>query len=94
MSKGRITQIILSALVLLLVLANMLLVLGNQSMQAEVNERQQYITQAIQLDNLNRQVVGALASLALKGNDEQLKKMLAASGVNLDVPAEPKRGSK
>ncbi len=94
MVKGRLLQTILAALVLVLVAVNILLVLGNQSIQAEVGDRQQFIAQAIQLEGLNRQVVGALANMALKTNDEQLKKLLAESGVSFEVQPEPARRSK
>ena len=87
MRKGKLLQIILSGIVLLLVLVNILLVVGNQSVQTEVSERQQFIAQAIQLETLSRQVVGVLASLAMKTNDEALKKLLTTSGINLDLPA-------
>jgi hypothetical protein len=90
----KLLQLILSCLVLLLVLGDMLLAIGNQSMQTEVSERQQFIAQAIQLDTLSRQVVGVLANLAMKTNDEPLKKLLAASGVNLDVMGGPAPASK
>jgi len=90
----KLLQLILSSLVLLLVLGDMLLAIGNQSMQVEVSERQQFIAQAIQLDTLSRQVVGVLANLAMKTNDEPLKKLLAASGVNLDVTGGPVPASK
>jgi hypothetical protein len=73
-----------SALILLLVLVNMVIGLGNQSIQAEVAERQQEIAQTIQLETLNRQLIAVLANMALKTNDEQLKKILAESGINLD----------
>jgi len=85
MRMGRLMQIILSSLVLLLVLVNVLLMMGNQSVQTEVGDRQQYIAQAIQLENLSRQVVGAMANMALKSNDEQLKKLLMANGIDLDA---------
>jgi predicted Holliday junction resolvase-like endonuclease len=85
MGKGRLIQIILSSLVLLSVLVNILLMLGNQSVQTEVGDRQQYIAQAIQLENLSRQVVGAMANMALKSNDEALKKLLMANGIDLDA---------
>jgi len=85
MRKGRLIQIILSCLVLLLVLVNILLMVGNQSVQTEVGDRQQFIAQAIQLENLSRQVVGAMANMALKSNDEQLKKLLMANGIDLDA---------
>lgn len=82
-----------SALVLILVLVNILIGLGNQSIQAEVTERQQEIAQTIQLEALNRQLVTVLASMAVKTNDAQLKKLLADSGVNVgdSVEASPQK---
>ena len=77
-----------SVLILLLVLINILIGLGNQSIQAEVAERQQEIAQTIQLETLNRQLITVLANMALKTNDEQLKKLLAETGVNLDAAPE------
>ena len=85
--KANIVLTVLSILILLLVIVNIVLGLGNQSIQAEVGERQQMLAQTMQLENLNRQVIGVMANLALKSNDEQLKKVLADSGVNLG-PAE------
>ncbi|MGH7873261.1 MAG: hypothetical protein ACREQO_13695 [Candidatus Binatia bacterium] len=85
--KGNILLTVLSTIILLLVIVNIVLALGNQSIQAEVSERQQMLAQTLQLENLNRQLIGVMANLALKTNDEQLKKLLAESGVNLG-PAE------
>jgi predicted Holliday junction resolvase-like endonuclease len=82
--KAKIFLILWPALILLLVIVNILISLGNQSIQAELGERQQEIAQTIQLETLNRQLVTVLASLAVKTNDEQLKKILAESGINLD----------
>jgi len=87
--KGNILLTVLSTLVLLLVIVNIVLALGNQSIQAEVGERQQMLTQTMQLENLNRQLIGVMANLALKTNDEQLKKLLAESGVNLGPTEAP-----
>jgi rRNA-processing protein FCF1 len=77
-----------SGLILLLVIVNILIGLGNQSIQAEVAERQQEIAQTIQLEALNRQLITVLANMALKTNDERLKKLLAEAGINLDAAAE------
>jgi len=77
-----------SAIVLVLVIVNIVIGLGNQSIQAEVAERQQEITQTIQLETLNRQLIAVLANMALKTNDEELKKILAESGINLDAAPE------
>lgn len=73
-----------SGLLLLLVIINILIGMGNQSIQAEVAERQQEIAQTIQLEQLNRQLITVLANMALKTNDERLKKLLAETGINLD----------
>ncbi len=81
--KAGVIQTILAVVALVLVVVDVLLALGNQSVQADVNERQQFIAQSIQLEQLNRQVVAVLANMAMKSNDEQLKNLLAASGVNL-----------
>lgn len=77
-----------SALILLLVIVNIVIALGNQSIQTEVAERQQEIAQTIQLETLNRQLIAVLANMALKTNDERLKKLLAETGINLDAAPE------
>jgi predicted Holliday junction resolvase-like endonuclease len=91
--KTKIFTTAWSVLVLILVLVNILIGLGNQSIQAEVTERQQEIAQTIQLEALNRQLVTVLASMAVKTNDAQLKKLLADSGVNVgdSVEAAPQK---
>ena len=75
----------LSVLVLLLVLVNIVIGIGNQSVQSEVSERQQVIAQTMQLEALNRQLINVLANLALKTNDEPLMGVLAAAGINLQA---------
>jgi hypothetical protein len=87
--RGKVILTVLSSLVLLLVGVNILLALGNQSLQGEVSERQQFIAQAFQLDSINRQVVSVLANMAMKTNDEQLKKLLTSSGVSFAPGPEP-----
>jgi hypothetical protein len=77
--KLPLVQNILAVIALVLVLLNVLLALGNQSIQADVAERQQIIGQAIQIEQLNRQVVAVLANMAIKSNDEQLKNLLSSS---------------
>jgi hypothetical protein len=90
--KIGLIQTIVAVLSLVLVGVNIMLALGNQSLQTEVNERQQFIAQSIQLEQLNRQVVAVLANMAVKSNDEQLKKLLTSAGVGLgpETPDQPK----
>jgi hypothetical protein len=92
--RSKLVLTILSSLVFVLVLLNIFVALGNQSIQAEVSERQQIIAQTIQLESLNRQLINVLANLALKTNDEQLKKVLAASGIDLSSGGEPPAAKK
>jgi hypothetical protein len=89
MQKGKGLLTALAALNLVLVLANILLTVGNQSLQSEVSERQQLISQAIQLENLNQQVIAVLANMAVKSKDEKLKDLLVSSGVGFSPSTEP-----
>ena len=73
----------LAGLMLVLVLVNVLLSLGNQFLRLDVNERQQFIAQSIQLEELNREIVSALASIAVKNKDGQLISLLASQGISL-----------
>jgi hypothetical protein len=92
--KSKIILTGLSVLVLLLVLVNIFIGIGNQSLQAEVSERQQLISQTMQLEALNRQLINVLANLALKTNDQALMGVLAAAGINLQAPQEAKPPAK
>ena len=65
--------------------------LGNQSIQADVSERQQIIGQTMQLETLNRQLINVLANLAMKTNDEPLMEVLAAAGINSQAGHEGRR---
>ena len=87
--KGRRILTALGILLLVLVLVNILLSLGNQSLRGEVNERQQVLTQSIQLEGLHREIVTVLATVALKTNNDPLKSLLASQGINLGQPPPP-----
>ena len=86
--KGRILLTSWAALLVVLVVLNILITMGNQSVQAEFAERQQEIAQTMELETLNRQLITVLANMAIKTNDEQLKKLLAEIGINLDAAPE------
>lgn len=73
------------AATLLLVIVNAVLFLGNRSSQIEVNNRQQYVQQSIQLEGLYREIVKALVDLSVKNNDKQIKDMLASQGITVTV---------
>jgi hypothetical protein len=83
--QGKIPLTIVAALILVLVLADVLLGLGNQSLRQEVSERQQFIAQSMQLEGLHREIITTLAAVALKTNDEKLKGLLASQGISFDA---------
>jgi predicted Holliday junction resolvase-like endonuclease len=91
--KGKRVLTGLAVLVLVLVLVNILMSLGNQSLRAEVNQRQQFLAQSMQLEGLHREIVTVLATVALKTNNDQLKSLLASQGINFGQPPPPPAGS-
>ena len=76
-------------LTLILVFVNMFLLVGNQSLQRIVAERQQTIMRGIQMQAPAREVITAMANLAVRADDEQLKKLLANHGITVTVNAAP-----
>jgi hypothetical protein len=81
----------IGGLALVLVLLNGTLFLTNRSTQADVAARQQFIQQTVQLETLYREIVKALAELALKNGDNQILQMLAGQGISVtpNPPAAP-----
>lgn len=80
---------LLGFLSLILVFVNMFLLVGNQSLQRTVAERQQLIMRGIQMQAPAREVITALANLAVRTDDEQLKQLLANHGITVTVNPTP-----
>jgi len=78
----------LSVLTLLLVFAYMVLVQDNRSVQAEVNQRQQFINQSAQLRGINEALVHALATAAVNDKDDKLRDLLAQNGITINAAGE------
>jgi hypothetical protein len=87
--QAKVPLTILAGLLLLLVLAGILLNLGNQSLRVDVSERQQFIAQSMQLEGLHREIITTLITAALKTNDEKLKGLLSSQGISFGVEPEP-----
>jgi hypothetical protein len=89
MSEGRgwlyWTLVALSGGALLLVLANSLLVESNRTVQAEVNQRQQFINQSIQISKIHETLVRSLAQAAVGRNDDKLRSLLAEAGITINT---------
>ena len=77
----------LAALTLVLVAGYIWLVQDNRSAQAEVNRRQTFINQSIQLGRVNEALVRALAAAAVDEKDEKVRDLLAQNGITVNPPA-------
>jgi hypothetical protein len=94
-TPGQLWLTVAAALVLLLAVVDMVLVEMNRPLQLEVNRRDQYIKQTVQLESLSRELVTAIANFAIRDNDEALRGVLTQHGIaiNLATGAAPAPGA-
>jgi len=78
----------------LLVFANMFLTVSNQSLQRAIADRQQLIMRSLQMQGTAREVITAMANLAVRTDDEQLKQVLSSHGINVTINPSASRSSK
>ena len=79
----------LSGISLILVIAYIVVIQDNRSIQAEINQRQQFINQSIQLGRIEDTLVRALAATAVDSKDDKLRDLLAQDGITIN----PKTGA-
>ena len=85
----------LSGITLILVIAYIVVTQDNRSIQAEVNQRQQFINQSIQLGRINDTLIRALGAAAADGKDDKLREVLAANGITINpTTGAPERSAK
>ena len=77
---------IFAALSLLLVTVNAGLILRNQSAEAEVQQRQQFINQSAQLGQVSAVLIQLLGAAALNGKDDALRALLSDVGITINGP--------
>jgi hypothetical protein len=80
-------SVALGALTIVLVVVNFFVLSSNQSIQAEANQRQQFINQSVQLRRADDLLIRALAQAAINAKDDKLRDLLAQQGVTLTAPA-------
>lgn len=85
MSRWQACVTLAAALGVALAFTNMILFERNRSLQGEVGLRAQYIQQSVQLEGLHREIVNALASLAVRNKDDALKTILTQQGITFNV---------
>src|SRR3974390_3684798 len=71
----------LSGITLVLVVVYIVLIQDNRSVQSEINQRQQFINQSIQLGRINDALIRALPTTAVSNKDEKLRDLLAQNGI-------------
>jgi hypothetical protein len=71
---------------LVLVVINAGLTLANRAAQAEVNQRQVFINQNLQVNRVTEALVRALANGAVAQRDETLRDLLGQFGINVALP--------
>lgn len=88
----------LAGVSLVLALVNIVLYDRNRNLQVDVSNRNLYIQQSLQLENIYQPLLRTLADLSVRHNDTQLRALLAAQGITVNVaspapapvkPAEP-----
>jgi hypothetical protein len=79
----------LAGVTVVLVIVNGVLFLDNQSAQREVNKRQLFINQSIQLNRIYEALVRAIAAAAVTAKDEKLRDLLAEHGITFTFTPSP-----
>jgi hypothetical protein len=79
-------SVALGALTIVLVVANFFVLSSNQSIQAEANQRQQFINQSAQLKRVDDLLIRAIAQASVNAKDDKLRDLLAQQGVTLTAP--------
>jgi len=85
------TALALASIVLLVV--NAALTLRNESAQAVVNQRQQFINQTAQVSRVALVLVQTVAKTAMANKDDALMQLLERHGVRLQPNAPPAEGN-
>lgn len=82
---------VFSAAAIGLVIANAFLQSENRTIQSDVNQRQQFVNQTIQLNRLHEELIRALAASAVANKDDKLREILAQVGITFTTnpPAAP-----
>jgi hypothetical protein len=76
-------SVTLGALALLIVVTHIVFTSSNRTLQAEVNQNQLKINSAVNLSQLNKSLVQALADASVKQNDKDIRDLLASQGITV-----------
>ncbi len=74
----------LSGITLVLVVVYLVMSQQNRAVQAEVNQRQQFISQSIEFSRIDNALIQAIASNAVSGKDDKLRALLTQNGITIN----------
>jgi type II secretory pathway component PulM len=83
--SGWVDRIVLalSGISLILVVVYLVMSQQNRALQAEINQRQQFINQSVEFSRINNALVQAIARNAAGGKDDKLSALLAQNGIKI-----------
>ncbi len=76
---------IAAALALVLIVVDFIGAGLNRSAQVQVNQRQQFINESVEVGRINQTLVHALAVAAVRNGDPALKALLAKQGITVNA---------
>ena len=80
-------SVVLGALSLVLLVANVCVINGNRNMQIEIGQHQNIINGSMQASQLNSGLVQALAQASIENDDKEIKELLASQGITVKPKA-------
>ena len=88
MTKGQYwVATLIAAACFAAMLASVTLGYNNARARAEVNQRQQFVQQSVQLEGLYKEIIRVLAELGARNNDGDVKAMLQKNGITYTANA-------
>jgi DNA-binding protein H-NS len=87
------TSMILGALALVFLVANVLLIDGNRDLQQQVLDRQTKLNAGAPVAQLNQNLAQALAQSAVKNDDQQIRELLKTQGITINVGGKPENAA-
>jgi len=76
-------SMVLGALALIILVANVCLINGNRNLQTTLAQRQTFINNAPGMNQINQALVQALAQASVNDEDKDIRDLLAAQGITV-----------
>lgn len=73
----------------MLVVINISYTQGNRELKQQVTQRQLFIGQTVQLEKIQKKVINVIAQMAVRDNDDALRKLLTDQGIEIRMNNAP-----